>query len=276
MIRTLNIGDRVRPGEYRVHSRFPAVVNFISGEELVSLVTQRVGAGPINIVLSGLEAARSERLSVRRTGIELDGLPLPDAPLYDSGLPPAAGPDRDRLESGLRELSDLICAAAHPKSLAFLLAPRRRSLFRCGFENALAQRLQTGALAVMRGDLEQGARTLSGTGFGLTPSGDDFLAGHMWGLHARRVLWGEDRSADIARLHIPNPAANPLSRAFLRCAREGRFFARLKDMLASLIRGDTPRTAAHARELLAAGETSGADVAVGFLVAAQKEAITCS
>ena len=42
----VSIGDEVRPGSYRVHSRFRRVVNLMRGRDMVSLVTTAVGAGP--------------------------------------------------------------------------------------------------------------------------------------------------------------------------------------------------------------------------------------
>jgi hypothetical protein len=276
VIRPFSVGDRIRPGEYRIHSRFPAVINLLSGDDLISLVTERVGAGPINIVLPGSELAGAAALSARPEGLKLDGRALCGEPVYDSGLPRRLGPDRAHWQRGIADLQALVAGSAHPKSLAFLIAPRRRSLFRCGFERSMAERLHTGAQAVMRGDLESGARTLRGTGFGLTPSGDDFLAGYMWGLHARRALGDEDPSAAIARLCAPGPGANPLARAFLRCAQEGRFFSRLKALIEAMLDGTPAQAAGRARDLLDSGETSGADVAVGFLISLQKEAVPCS
>ena len=238
MTKVLSFGDRIAPGRYEVLSRFDRAVN-LAGPGLVGLVTPAVSGGPINIVMEGADLTRVEVLVVRREDILLDGVPFPKSPLYDSSLP-AGRPDPSRLK-------ELLLRKAHPKSLAFLLDFKRGAAFSSGFEKALAQRLRRGA------------------GFGLTPSGDDLLAGYLWGLHLRQRACGGDLSLDIARVYAAGKGANPLSSAFLDCAREGRFFQPLKELLAQ-----TSEDRLDA--VLAAGETSGADVCVGVLLALEKEA----
>ena len=256
MTKVLSFGDRIAPGRYEVLSRFDRAVN-LAGPGLVGLVTPAVSGGPINIVMEGADLTRVEVLVVRREDILLDGVPFPKSPLYDSSLP-AGRPDPSRLK-------ELLLRKAHPKSLAFLLDFRRGAAFSSGFEKALAQRLRGAAEALRRGELETGAREARGAGFGLTPSGDDLLAGYLWGLHLRQRACGGDLSLDIARVYAAGKGANPLSSAFLDCAREGRFFQPLKELLAQ-----TSEDRLDA--VLAAGETSGADVCVGVLLALEKEA----
>ena len=52
----LSIGDQVRPGTYRFHSRFKRVVNFEHGGRLIAVVDETIGPGPLNIVLRDLRA----------------------------------------------------------------------------------------------------------------------------------------------------------------------------------------------------------------------------
>ena len=60
------------PGEYSVHSRFKRVVNFVHGERLVSVVTEEVGRGPVNIVLRGIDLQRLNDLRIDDRAIYLD------------------------------------------------------------------------------------------------------------------------------------------------------------------------------------------------------------
>ena len=55
----LSIGDQVKPGTYRPHSRFHRVVNFEREGRLVSVVDERIGPGPLNIVLHDLRFAQA-------------------------------------------------------------------------------------------------------------------------------------------------------------------------------------------------------------------------
>jgi hypothetical protein len=53
----LSIGDQVRPGTYRFHSRFNRAVNFEHEGRLIAVVDEAIGPGPLNIVLRDLPAA---------------------------------------------------------------------------------------------------------------------------------------------------------------------------------------------------------------------------
>ena len=266
-MRTINsFGDRIQPGNYRVHSRFSQAVNFVRGNQMVCIVGPQIGGGPINIVVSGLDFDSVEGLRVDEEFFFCDGLALPKKPLYDSGLP-AGGIDQNRLQRGLFKLETLLLEHSHPKGLAFLIYPDRRRHFSSDFEKALADRLSIGAQALSQDDIETGARLMRSVGFGLTPSGDDFLAGWMWGLHVGRKATGRNFSSEINKIFKSTKGTNPLCSAFLRCAHEGRFFEPLRDLVAAVTLGDEKPLVHSAKKLLASGETSGTDTAAGFLLA---------
>jgi len=264
--RVLSFGDRIPCGDYRLLSKFDDAINFIGGGRLVAVVTKRVGGGPINIVLGGPSLPDAERLEVRRGSFSLDETAFPCHPLHDSALPTAAATP-ERVRQALRSVRAAVLESAHPKSLAFLLDESRLGGLRPGFESALAAKFRDAAAAMAAGQLAQGAAAVSGLGWGLTPCGDDFLAGYLWGLHARQRLDGKGISESIAAVYGAARSANPLSAAFLDCAREGRCFEKLRGLLAALMAGDALKAPRRARELLAVGETSGADTCVGLLAA---------
>jgi hypothetical protein len=264
MTRVLSFGDRIGPGDYALHSRFSQAANFTQGGRLVSVVGPGVGGGPINIVMEGLDFSRLGRLEISEDSFALDGAVFPKTPTFDSRLPSGARLDLSRCR-------DLLLRKAHPKSLAFLLDESRRQGPASGFEQALARQLQGAARELRRGNLEAGAKAARGAGYGLTPSGDDLLAGYLWGIHVRQRICGGDFSADIERVYGSARGSNPISTAFLDCAREGRFFQRLRDLLAALGSGEPERMASRLDGLLAVGETSGADTCVGLMLALEKE-----
>ena len=265
MIHVLSFGDRIETGDYAVQSRFPSAVNFTDGRRLVSVVSPHVGGGPINIVAEGLDWARAERLRVQADAFRLDGETLPKRPVFDSALPPGRiAADR------LRDCRRLLLRKAHAKSLAFLLDERRCRSFSSNFEKALVRRFQDAARELRRAELEAGARLARGAGFGLTPSGDDLLSGYLWGLHCGARLGGGDCAADIEKVYGAAKNANPLSAAFLLCARNGRFFERLRDLLGALARADAARLEGRLEALLAVGATSGADTCVGLMLALER------
>jgi Protein of unknown function (DUF2877) len=107
-------------------------------------------------------------------------------------------------------------------------------------------------------------RDLIGLGPGLTPSGDDVLAGTLLGLHAT----GNAALAAQLGTHVAAASVvgtSPLSAAFLCCAIDGETSAHLHQALsAALTNADWP---AALDSLNRIGHTSGWDHLAGFLIA---------
>ena len=70
----LSIGDQIRPGTYRFHSRFDRAVNFEHHGRLIAVVDEAIGPGPLNIVLRGLKPTQAQALAASSPSI-LKGLP---------------------------------------------------------------------------------------------------------------------------------------------------------------------------------------------------------
>ncbi len=110
--------------------------------------------------------------------------------------------------------------------------------------------------------LEKAAASLAGWGMGLTPSGDDFMAGMMLALWVDRAAL-TPRAAFLYRVAAPRTTL--LSRAFLRAARDGLADAHWHHLLRALAEGGEAEIRHAASETLAFGATSGVDMAAGFL-----------
>jgi len=267
VIRVKSFGDRIEPGPYRLHSRFADVVNFAQGGRLACVVAPCVGRGPLNIVVENLDFSCLKSLRVDQGGFALDETALSQEPRYDSCFP-SGKTDPRQARANIRAWQEFLIREAHPKSLAFLLDGGRRRHFSSGFEKVLVEKTEAAARDIQRGHLESGARAMRGMGFGLTPGGDDFLAGYLWGLHARQRLDGGDASTEIERIYACGQSQSPLCSSQLRCAREGRCFERLRSLLGALLYESESSWEQRARKVLSLGETSGSDISVGLLTAA--------
>lgn len=253
-----------------MHSRFSRAVNFLRGEELVSLVSEEAGRGPVNIVVGegGLEEAADEleaggdflRLGRRRfsrAGVEV----------YDSRWLPGAV-DRGVWAMNLDVLEDYLLQNSPPGSLVFLLDPGRGESGDTSFRGRLEVRAQAAAEDLFRSkaDLVAGCRRFKGLGSGLTPAGDDFVAGVLAALGVLERLDGVDRAGLKGEIAAGARGANPLSNSFIALAAAGRFFERLKNLLDGLA-GDNPgEVRRRSGELLAYGASSGSDLAAGLLL----------
>lgn len=261
----LSIGDCLPPGDYRVFARFAKVVNFIGAGDIIALVQPAVGAGPANIVLHE-DAWRNYRtLQVSDDAVQLDGtrMPLDETIRYDSALRLRILDER-LFAANLAILEQVLLAAAPPESMVFLLDPGSRQNSRGTFAKALAERFFAAAALIRENDFAGSIPLLRGAGPGLTPAGDDVIAGMLLALQVERQSRGSIPQALIERIYRQARGENPLSNAFLSHARAGRVFAAMKDLLNSLNEGAPAEIRRHALALLARGATSGADLATGF------------
>jgi hypothetical protein len=245
----VSIGDLVEEGTYPFHSRFNRAVNFTQGVRLISVVDETIGDGPLNIVLRNFDPGRSGApLQIFAEEITFEGRKYSIASRYSSEIP---GEPRY-----LSMFKRLLITTAPPKSLAFLLDETRVQNFQTGFERKFVEHVKLGVDEIFHGDRLTGVRALRGCGLGLTPSGDDFIAGHLIGLHLR----GEtaDDVFEAAR------SDNIFSNTFLDLARQGRLFGRLKNLILALMHGGEKAVRETTTKLFAVGGTSGADLATGF------------
>lgn len=130
--------------------------------------------------------------------------------------------------------------------------------------------------AAVRGDgaaVARAARGLAGLGPGLTPSGDDLLAGFA----AAWVLVGESLGVDAAARERVAAAlragaeagASPLGRAWLAHACRGELLEPMTRLVGTLLGAEPGDPGAAVRAALAVGSSSGTDWMVGFLLASR-------
>jgi hypothetical protein len=152
---------------------------------------------------------------------------------------------------------DLVGAAPARRLAVEALAAARPSAV---WEAPLAGAARRAAAAVADDDLAGAAAGLGGLGPGLTPAGDDVLAGLFL---AARARFGRGAEAGLLAV-AASVATTDLSGAFLRWAARGQHVAPAHDLLVAAARGDGRRAAAAVTRLGAFGSSSGADLAYGL------------
>ncbi len=101
-------------------------------------------------------------------------------------------------------------------------------------------------------------------GRGLTPSGDDFIAGLLYGIHCLESLTKKNHAGIKTRVYEIAESNNLFSNNMLQFARDAKYFKRLKDFLCALLQNNANKQAATFHQLTAFGDTSGADILAGF------------
>lgn len=119
------------------------------------------------------------------------------------------------------------------------------------------------ALELGAAPLRQVVEALAGRGPGLTPAGDDAVAGYLL---ARRALDTAGARCDAAvALQVARAATGEPARSLLRAAARGEAYEPVAAMLAALLRADGPALAPALRRLAALGATTGRAALTGLI-----------
>jgi hypothetical protein len=272
-----------------VESVFAEAVNLVTPHgAILALVSQRAGNGPLNAVVSHPQALA---LLSRGDTVCGDGVQLCLGKGWRLALAPAAA---------WNPCPNYGCLARWPRvvarNVAWLrqhlpleapqasLAARPLALTQGAFgsrPSAALVQARAGALTdgVLQG-YQQGdlgkitayAGQLAGLGPGLTPAGDDWLAGWLVGLRAAAATQDAEpllplQAVGRAVVGSARPRTSRLSLAFLQAAADGAVAEPWHILLAAL--GDADQTPLRhaAAEIMRHGATSGSDMLAGFLAA---------
>ncbi len=264
-VKLLSYGDLIEKGEYKLHYRFEHAVNLRKGQALLTILPAGRPAGPFNLVLEELPEKIS-KVSFDGKAFLLNGdrVALPRGAKYDSRLAVARIPAA-KLTANLQRLRKLICDSAPSKSAVFLLDAAREAGFKSGFERRFVARMKEAAVSLAMGAYEAGAGGMKGLGFGMTPSGDDFLGGYLLGINAAELYSAKNLGLVKERVYTSALGSNLVSNAFLAASFKGRADERVNAVIRALFSPSGRATQKAAEELLAVGHTSGGDIAAGFL-----------
>ncbi len=261
----VSIGDQIEPGRYELHSCFEHACNFKRGERLVCVVDKSVGAGPLNIVLTHCREVFACSLEVGYHTVILGDLhfPFSEGDRYHSAVRVLFF-DEQRFRRNLACFGNGLARMAPAGSLAFLVDKSRTAQLPPGFARRFAREIARSADEVFHGDLLAGIAGLKGCGPGLTPSGDDFLAGVLIGSHVVQYIWQGNFDEIRGRIFAAALGDNLFSNNFLEMARRGQVSEHVQKLIVALVAGGAGEVKAATRTLMAIGSTSGADFATGL------------
>jgi hypothetical protein len=296
VIELISIGDQLRDGQYELHSRFMRAANFRYGDAMAAVVDEDIGAGPLNIVIKRTEIRNILSLKIQDRILYLNRrqYSFSSCSLYDSQIGFLGNIHYEKFLTNLAIFKNCLIAHSSERSLVFLLESdmiiRRGTACRAptdcketnpivlinnidnvmypksAFEQELRNRIQLGVNTIESGNILDGVRMIQGLGYGLTPSGDDFIAGMICALWLAGPLLGRNYHELISRIYYTAVGGNFLSNAFLRCAKEGRFLLKQKGLVEAILYGNEHDVVNWTKKMLTIGETSGADWGTGFVM----------
>ncbi len=235
--------QRERPEHFQVIGRFRRVLNLAWGDRVLALTTPDVDIGPFHVMLPSLPS-------------------LPDRGTLDDAFPSHITLEDWTLDfsHAARWSPDVVWAYLTPTAtqwqhLLMLLMTYTLPDYIVPLLETLREALQEEDIT----RLKRAAQALAGLGIGLTPTGDDVLAGVMLRLHLEGRAYLTPLLYEAAA-----PRTTRLSRAFLAAARDGRVNAAWMRLLHVLHEGTADELNDALRRVLAYGATSGVDMVLGF------------
>lgn len=249
----------------RVHSVFRSVINLTTAGELIAIAPDEAGGLPNGILFAGAADFRAQGIragmpvaivgaSVRISDVGLV-IRLAGARPWSARMPAADGRRWPARSTAVHALAhrDPHGTDTDVATVGLLAMPVAR------------QRLDEVSRAVVRADRRAAAaaaRPLVGMGPGLTPSGDDALAGMEAALHA---LAHPAAGFLAAALDDVAERTTTVSATLLRHAARGEFTERIHRLLSALLGEDDAALAGAIERAIAWGATSGMDGLIGVL-----------
>ncbi len=268
MIKVKSYGDNLSNGNYSVHSRFKRAVNFVSGRAYISIVTEDIGPGPQSIVVEGVDLGELNELVVGSAGFVINGerFVFVEKKQFHSDAR-FSKKDPEIIKSNLEIIKEILIKNAPPLSLAFLLDGGREGYFKSSYEIEFLKRFKN-AHKTLFNDASPltGVCSIKGSGFGFTPSGDDYIAGFLMSLYTRQKIYNKNHANIIEEIYNAALGTNPVSNGFLYCASHGKLSQKFKDFVEAVFLSDKKNLLKTTKTILNIGETSGTDFCVGFLM----------
>jgi len=271
-----------------VHSTFERAFNVLISGELVGIARRDVPNGPFNIITDVEPNDSMQSLVDKGERIRVDG----DLITFGKELTISLnGAEVWRPKHGVKKPID-IELAKHNLSLVKVQGSWRKEGFGqlvlhvenmisgAQFNDRQLNQVSRSGLpnikylvsAVKSGDLElvrQSAKNLVGLGPGLSPSGDDLLAGFMVGLRwTVNSFNGDVNCVDEINRTIAHVAEGTtmLGKQLLIRAAAGEVNEAVEGLLKAILAGQIEEVRTATEKVLAIGETSGVDSIVGILL----------
>jgi hypothetical protein len=261
-----SIGDCLEAGRYLLYTRFSRAAGYACGDTLMSLVSSTIGNGPNHIVTSDEEVRTVETVTIEERFIYLDEIPCVRERVqqYSSYLPSRALNARIA-KHNLEALRLKLRSAVRSDHLLLPIDSEAPHGGCSSYEGALSRRIGAGIRALRIGDYRAGVRLLLGTGTGLTPSGDDFIAGFAAGLLLKGGTSAPGPKIIAGLVEEAAEKTHVVSRTMLLFACRGRMYERARNLLLALCHGRTEDVNRETAALLGLGHTSGMDFGCGLV-----------
>lgn len=258
-------GDRLLPGIYEHFAGFARIDNFADNRGSLVAVSNELSLLHANTIIKKKYIPGTiKRLEIKDREIILDNetYPMGQCQVFDSGfIYPFL--NFQTLQNQIKTFLNQNKKEFPKDSLLFLLAPEIKPDTVSSFDKLLQQEFEK-AFSFFIDDFFESTRRFRSIGKGLTPAGDDFIAGVLYGIDCLESI-SKSNYSDI-KIQLTEIAENDnlFSRNMQHLAKEARYFKRLQDFLAFFFSKGVTNETSPFRQLIRTGDTSGADLLTGF------------
>jgi hypothetical protein len=254
----LGLEGKLNRAQISLYSSFNNVLNFtIEGSPfLLSVVNTNIGEGPYHLVLDLLPSTFDWSIFLDEINFISRGK-IWSSRLQDQSL------NLKQACANVENLRNFIKKYAPLESLAFLFDSEKENLFKGSFEKLVVEKFKEATCLMSSANshsinfLKKAILMMRGCGVGLTPSGDDFISGFIWGLHLNEK---KQSQALIPQIREWASSKNVYVNNFLHlsCA------ALINEKILTLFRVLEQNDFTSNLEILNWGATSGFDFATGL------------
>lgn len=261
---TIILGDSLPQGRFKIHSSFKNVCNYINANnELVFITNLKKNISANSIYIENGNVGQFKSVQISENEVFLNDINiLPQAEFYNSKLD-YSQIDIQMLDNTLQIIPLEYNKLFAPESMLFVMDSEKCKFFTSGFDYHFMKNSLKACEMIKSGEVEAGVRMLKGTGRGLTPSGDDFIAGLIYGLHFNEHKYQIPLSNLRESIYLNSIGNNILSNAFLLNSKNGNCFYLFKNFV--YLASQTKLVSDNLKELFNMGATSGADLLSGYI-----------
>lgn len=265
------IGDGLKNGRYKFYAGFKNIDNYVNDQgELVAVSNDRSYLNANTIIINRFSSGQISNVEICDNQILLNSVSVStkNAQIYQSSIDYSIY----TLNDAVKKINTFIYQYRHyvPSNsiLGLLLGTIQPGLQMMPCKNnAYENELWLGfeqAFSIFENDFFRSIGLFKGRGVGLTPSGDDFIAGVLYGMHFLEVSDGLDYADMKHEVFNISKSSNLFSNNMLNMALKAQYFKRLKDFLHALLHASHPETKTSFCQLMSTGHTSGTDLLAGF------------
>lgn len=258
-------GDCIESGTYTFHSGFESIDNFVNlNGEFISLAADISFLAPNSIIINDFISTKYSCICIDDEFIHFNNIKLIlNKELRYHSIFKYPEIAYSVLESKILAFINLYASDFPLKSLFFLLHPENKKYFTSAFEKAFVKQMEY-AFSLFHVQLYESIEEFKSRGNGLTPSGDDFIAGVLFGIDLVETLHNKDYVRIKDTIYKISKSNNLFSNNMLRMAYHARYFKRLQDFLNAFFYLPLTDLRPAFEQLIAVGDTSGADMLTGF------------